>query len=635
MNNIIFIISIILLSIAHYIKIIRQSQFIEIYERPPKDILSKSLSITFILNLIFPFKIGNIFRIIYTGKHLKNGKSFSFATIIVDILLDFFTITIFYCLFSLFNKELINNTITYLSIVALIVVACILMIILKKQIKKIILSISCIFNDRIQLNILKTSWYTIISFKDMFKRINKGKLIVTTLLSITCYLSSYYLLVFFLQSLDFNISFMKIFEMLYGSNNIIHSSIYVFYKYFDLKGLLYLLIYVSLPIIIIYISSYFYKKHPSKSKKSSYIELLPHINQHDRLVFLNKYFNAEKSNYINSYIDINRDVSIIQDYSAGSNATTMLCRKENKNFYRKYSIGKDAQKLYDQVEWIEEHKSKLELTEIIKVQYKDDICLYDMPYIENAVTCFNYVHTMPFEKSWNILKTVIDDLNDNLHSVNRRKSDKSLTELYIDNKVLKNIEIIEQAPYIKPLMEYEYIYINGKKYHNLKYYKKKYLNKEYLMEIFKNDEYSDIHGDFTIENIVCLKDKKNNKKPYYIIDPNTGNIHDSPYLDYAKLLQSIHGGYEFLMNTNNVTYYDNQIEFLFTKSNVYYKLFEKVIGHLENKFGKEALKSIFYHEVIHWLRLLPYKINKIGDRSLLFYAGFIMVMNDIEKRYKK
>ena len=89
------------------------------------------------------------------------------------------------------------------------------------------------------------------------------------------------------------------------------------------------------------------------------------------------------------------------------------------------------------------------------------------------------------------------------------------------------------------------------------------------------------------------------------------------------------------MNTNNVTYYDNQIEFLFTKSNVYYKLFEKVIGHLENKFGKEALKSIFYHEVIHWLRLLPYKINKIGDRSLLFYAGFIMVMNDIEKRYKK
>ena len=72
---------------------------------------------------------------------------------------------------------------------------------------------------------------------------------------------------------------------------------------------------------------------------------------------------------------------------------------------------------------------------------------------------------------------------------NRRKSDKSLTELYIDNKVLKNIEIIEQAPYIKPLMEYEYIYINGKKYHNLKYYKKKYLNKEYLMEIFKNDEY--------------------------------------------------------------------------------------------------------------------------------------------------
>ena len=52
--------------------------------------------------------------------------------------------------------------------------------------------------------------------------------------------------------------------------------------------------------------------------------------------------------------------------------------------------------------------------------------------------------------------------------------------------------------------------------------------------------YSDIHGDFTIENIVCLKENTVREKDYYIIDPNTGNIHESPYLDYAKLFQLIH-----------------------------------------------------------------------------------------------
>ena len=118
-------------------------------------------------------------------------------------------------------------------------------------------------------------------------------------------------------------------------------------------------------------------------------------------------------------------------------------------------------------------------------------------------------------------------------------------------------------------------------------------------------------------------------------NPNTGNLHDSPYLDYGKLLQSIHGGYEFLMNTKKINYQDDKIEFLFTKSSIYYKLFDELVNYLEKKFGREALKSIFYHEVIHWLRLMPYKIEKNGERSLLFYSGLIMVINDVEERFEK
>ena len=57
--------------------------------------------------------------------------------------------------------------------------------------------------------------------------------------------------------------------------------------------------------------------------------------------------------------------------------------------------------------------------------------------------------------------------------------------------------------------------------------------------------------------------------------------------------------------------------------------------YLEKKFGEEALKSIFYHEIIHWLRLMPYKIEKNEERSLLFYSGLIMVMSDVEKRFEK
>ena len=182
-------------------------------------------------------------------------------------------------------------------------------------------------------------------------------------------------------------------------------------------------------------------------------------------------------------------------------------------------------------------------------------------------------------------------------------------------------------------MEYDEIIINGVSYKNLPYYLR-YLNSEFLCKVFINDIYSAIHGDLTIENIICRRDAEGEEN-YYIIDPNTGNIHDSSNLDYAKLLQSIHGGYEFLMATKNIESNGNKINFTFTKSSAYNYLFQEFDKYLLTNFGQERSRSIYWHEVIHWLRLLPYKIEKNGKRVLLFYAGLLMVLNDVEQKFER
>ena len=122
---------------------------------------------------------------------------------------------------------------------------------------------------------------------------------------------------------------------------------------------------------------------------------------------------------------------------------------------------------------------------------------------------------------------------------------------------------------------------------------------------------------------------------FYIIDPNTGNVHDSSNLDYGKLLQSIHGGYEFLMATKNVSIEKNHINFVFTKSEAYTYLYSMLDEYMREHFTKERVKSIYYHEIIHWLRLMPYKIEKNGKRVLLFYAGMLMVMNDVINNFEE
>lgn len=624
------VLAILIIVISNIIKVCRQALFIEPYEKVSYTNLTQSLSIGNLVNFIFPFKIGYLVRCYFNGKKLKNGKAFALATIVVEIFLDFVFGCLIYGVFWLFSINDIKDVIFYAILLVILLGIFIVITLFKKQVKNLVYKIASVFNSNLELKILKFFWFSIISFENIIARLNKIKLFLYSVIMWFMNVLSCFFLAKALLSFDIDAKFYELFNMFFSANGLSSSVLLEVLKHSN-TFIWILCVYCVVPSIILFIVAY---KMKTKNVKKHYIEILPHINMADRLAFLEQYFNSENSTYFKKYIELNNDVAIIEDYSAGSNATTMLCNKDGNLFYRKYSFGKDADKLHEQIKWIHDHEKKLTLTKIDFEYYKDDVCCYDMPYVKDAVSCFNYVHTSTLEEAWKTLKAALVDIDKNLHSLNRRQADAETIEKYISTKVDKNIEKIEKSVYIKPLLKNDYVYINGKKYHNLTYYKK-YLTHEHLYEIFKNDYYSDIHGDLTIENIICIKNNKKGSKNYYIIDPNTGNLHDSPYLDYGKLLQSIHGGYEFLMNTKQVAFDDNKIEFLFTKSSRYYELYNEYTDYLLEKFGKDGLRSIFYHEIIHWLRLMPYKIEKNGERCIIFYAGLLMVLATVEERFEK
>lgn len=633
MKIIMLILAIITLVIAHILKVYRQKQFIEIYEKPNNKNLLQALSLGYIINFILPFRVGDLFRAWYAGKKMKNGLSFSLSTVVVDRILDVFVVTFLFLMFYLFGfrSEIMKSSILF-YIIGGSILLLIMIIGLKysKYIKICIKKIAGVFNSNIELKILKFSWYIITSIKDMILSLNKFKLIISTILMWIMYLMSYGLFTYSMKLMGNNISFIDVFTALFSKNSLDIPTFNL--STFSLNNR-YMVIYLLVPLVILMIISFLPIDKPTGRKKTEvhqYLELLPHINASDKLIFLEGYFSAKSREYFNNYIKLNRDISIIQDYSAGSNATTMLCTDGKKTFFRKYSFGKDSEKLYEQILWLQAHEKNLPLTDVLNIKKGEGYCSYDMTYVKEAISCFNYVHSVPINIGWEIIERALNTLNDNLYNKNLRKSDFITIDKYIESKVINNIKKIENGQYIKNLLKYDYLIINGKKYHNLSYFKK-YFTKDYLEDIFKNDMYSDIHGDLTIENIICITGKND----FYIIDPNTGNLHDSPNLDYAKLLQSLHGGYEFLMNTKSVEVNQNNINYLFTKSVIYDELYMRYRNYLYKKFDKEKVRSIFFHEIIHWLRLMPYKIEKNAQRSVLFYAGLIIVINEVIKEFDK
>lgn len=631
------VLAISLICIAHIVRTLRWELFVKTYEKPNTKNLLQSLSIGYFINSFIPFKAGDLVRAWISGRKMKNGRGFALATVIVDRYLDILVVGILFAIFSAFNLDSADSVWFYMFLAVGVLAVTLLVYILRGYVKKILKNIAGIFNARIEIRLLRFFWSLIWSFKDIFKKISKTQLLLETLGMWILYLTSYYCFAAFLSHQGSNMNWLDVFYMLFTKNSIHVGSLGAITVTQGMLNtqMIWTGIYLFAPIVILFVISLCLKSKNDGSVDSeeSYLNLIPQLDEDERRNFLETYFSNERREYIESYLKINQNILIIRDYSAGSNATTMLCMNNGKNFFRKYAFGADGDKLYQQIEWLQRFKDIIPLPDIMQYQKQDTFCYYDMPYDSQAVGLFDYAHSMPKENAWKFIKKATECLENSLYKVNQRPADKATIDEYIKSKVNKNLDKIMNAKYLKRLMEYDEIIINGRSFHNLPYYLP-YLSEEHLYDIFKNDTYSEIHGDLTIENIICTRNA-DGEDDFYIIDPNTGNVHDSSNLDYGKLLQSIHGGYEFLMATKNVSIERNRINFVFTKSEAYTYLYDMLDKYMREHFAKERVKSIYYHEIIHWLRLMPYKIEKNGKRVLLFYAGMLMVMNDVINNFEE
>lgn len=626
----IFLLSIFFMIMGHIFKIKRWGLLISVYEKPVEYNLLNAMTLGHTLNTVFPIRIGDIIRIIWAGKKLKNSYSFSLATVIADLYIDFITVgAIFF--FSIISRKgiyyLEKIPYYYAFIFIFIIPITFLVIMWKKYIKLFVKKVASIFNERIELSLLYITYLCFTSIKDIFQKINKLKFIFLTFGIWSSYIISYSLFAKFMQKKGENYSIFDIFSKLFSG-----ASLYNVEK----KILPYWIIYLLLPLgICLLFSLVLYVL--VKKENFYYRQTLPQINSRERLAFLKTYFSNENRENMRAYLEINKDVLIIEDISAGSNASTLIVmKKDGTLFFRKYAFNDDGIKLKKQIEWIEKHFDDIPLPIIVEKEEGYNYVTYDMKNLGNSIGMFKYIHTMPLKESWNILKKALEDIQ-RLHKRNLRESNEKDIEQYIKSKVIDNLKIIlTESKYIKNLEKYKSIFLNGVELPTLRNYVK-ILNIEYLKAIFKNDKYSDIHGDLTIENIIGILDNNienlvgKKYDEYYFIDPNTGNIHDSPFLDYAKLLQSLHGNYEFLMNVSEIKIEKNYINFMVTESDAYVQLYQKYYSYLKEKFSNRDIISIFFHEIIHWLRLLPYKIKKNDKLAVVFYTKLLKIIADVQE----
>ncbi|MBQ2100617.1 MAG: flippase-like domain-containing protein, partial [Lachnospiraceae bacterium] len=206
--------AVILICIAHLIRVLRWELFIDIYERPDRPRLIRGLSISYLLNYVLPFKLGDLFRAWYSGKKMKNGVSLGLSTVIVDRYLDVVCVGLIFAVMSLTDThaEVSQKTaVFYLVIAGMALVALLAIFLFRTLVKKSIRAVASIFNEKIEAVLLQFAWALTWNFKDIFQKISKLKLIGSTILMWLGYLLSYYFFGIYLSSFGEEITWKDIF----------------------------------------------------------------------------------------------------------------------------------------------------------------------------------------------------------------------------------------------------------------------------------------------------------------------------------------------------------------------------------------------------------------------------------------
>ncbi len=410
-----FLLSILLLLVGHAFRLLRWEQFMRIYERPQRGTMLRGMAGGYAINTILPLHLGDVFRAVFVGRRMKSGVGFALATVIMDRFLDVWFVALGFGAFVLLGQggESARAAARYYLVFAvLLAVALVVVVVLRDGIKRICLAVCGIFNDTLKLDGMVFCWSMINTFKDL-RRINLVRLGLNTVLMWAAYLGSYTALAASMTAAGQPMGLVDVFDALFGQSAgdlrvVLPGGVLDGAPAAACAGMI---AWYLVPLVLMWLATRLPEKVRGAVNQAtaaapageSYLNLLPQADPQDRAVFLSQYFGLQNKAWVDRFLQMNQDITILQDFSAGSNATTMLCMDGARTFYRKYAFGADGQKLAEQLHWLRAQQDRLPLCEILRTGEDADCCWYDMTYDPQAVGMFRYLHSNPVEKSAAVL----------------------------------------------------------------------------------------------------------------------------------------------------------------------------------------------------------------------------------------
>lgn len=312
----------------------------------------------------------------------------------------------------------------------------------------------------------------------------------------------------------------------------------------------------------------------------------------------------------------------VKNISGGSGAETWVVKdREHSVFVRKFANGDAGRKLRAQTQWLNEFKSLVYCPAALNDGQKGDYYFYDMTYLSPSETAFQtlmredaFRTTSDISAALDKFHLIFEHLTPETVPANRKK--------YVSEKFFKNLEHAkENDPAFAALTSARSPVINGKSFVGLDSLFENRAVKSALDALSNEELYPTGHGDLTLSNLLV------HEETIAFIDPNPNFEFISQEQEYSKVLQSTVVKYELFNNMNVFIERENTIRYSYGETPDFAPVNSTLLKC--EAFKNLKMNSLYMHLVIHLARILPYVKPENKNKSYVYLAEIIKLLNEI------
>lgn len=587
---------------------------------PRRSDLLLALSVAQLVNFVIPLRLGDILRIIVLASRYRIASAYVVATVAVERISDIIfvavagAITIIVVAYNVLRSW---GSASVLVLLATLLVVAALGTAYSPRMRRAIWLISGVFNERIQLWCADFTWNiaTLIKSRVLFSL----GFVLDTILMWGFYLTSYALFAHAMKLSTVAVSFAMldlpqrpVIFQIFGSG--IGQSGFILLAVVSgsiALVLLYGLLNVNHPLVRMI--QQLRKTSSILAEQSPVFPRASYQSLKDYEVFLDATFSGAQ-NIVTKMGTLGLGDAVVRRIlPGGSDAVAAVVEERGQLLIRKCADGSAGRKLAEQAKWLRDYAMLLPLTPVQDERQIKDLFVYDMPYRPSAQDFFNIIHSQPLEQSQVVLAEVVDRMALFHQKTTKGEASIELVTTYLNDKVATNARAI--VDFARSLFPDGHYSVNGHEFSLSEW--DCLIDPGWLGQQVKNRQTASIHGDLTIENIIVDPAFSGG---WYLIDPNAGNIFDSPLIDWAKLMQSLNLGYEIFNRGYNAVVDGQNIRLSFSRSALYARLHTYYYTLLKERFGAASVREIAFHEMVNYLRLTPYKIRNTPQKAATFLA---------------